>query len=41
MVQFFLVGLKGQSTLRKELFSPVIYKIVEIKKMVEYKFQTG
>jgi len=26
------VGLKGQSTLRKELISPDIYKIVEISK---------
>jgi hypothetical protein len=37
----FLVGLKGRSTVRKELISPDIYKIVEIKKMVEYKLQTG
>jgi hypothetical protein len=35
------VDSKGQSTLQKELISPEIYKIVEIKKMVEYKLQTG
>jgi hypothetical protein len=35
------VGLKVQSALRKELTSPDIDKIFEIKKMVEYELQTG